>query len=169
MAVTEYHCTESVDDAQTGDGASTTTTVAIAQHNNTTVTESEMRADIDTSGLSGETITAATLYWYGNVASTKSKDASWYHQIAIIGGSIIYANTSGAEPAGWSSHALTAGEIAELNMSGDTGFNFSVPDPGSTYHRTWPLRQWDHTPTGDYSVYLEVTTLDARRRKIILV
>lgn len=160
MAVETYPCTASNDDRQLGDNASTTTTVGFAVFDNFLATESSVRVDIDTSGLAGKTILGATLYWYNNAASTKSKNATWDHRIRFNGGATIYQNTSGAEPAGWNSHALTAGELASLNTAGDTQFLFWVPDPGSTYGRTWPIRQWDYAPNGDYSAYLEVTVAD---------
>lgn len=158
MAVTEFHCLNSVDDQQIGDGASTGTTVMVVQHDNTLVLESFCRIHLDTSGIGTDTISAATFHWYAHTASTKGpKAATWDHYIEFNSGATFYSNTSAAEPAGWSSHALTGGELAGINKSGDTVINFMVPDPGSTYGRKWQIRAWDYVPNGDFSAYLEIT------------
>ncbi len=157
-----YHCLNSLDDRQLGSGASTTGTTITIQDNNVLALQSTARIDLDTSGIGTDTITAATIYWYNNVASTKHKDATWDHRIYFYNGSVkgsmIYQNTTGAEPIGWRSHALTSGELAEINKTGDTLFLFEVPDPGNPlWHRTWVIRAWDFVPNGTFSVYLEVT------------
>ncbi len=159
MAVNEYHCLNSLDDRQIGTDANTGDITMDAREIWDIGASSQGRATLDTSAIGSDTITAATLHWYTHVDSTKFPKANtWAHAIRIIGGSTIYENTTAKESAGWSSHALTGGELAEINTSGDTEFEFAVGAVGSsTYSRLWFLRTWDHTPNGDYSVYLEVT------------
>lgn len=164
MAVTEYHCLNSGDDAQLGDGASTTGTTILISDNRITETNSTARVDLDTSGIS-DTITAATLYWYNDGDSDKSPKAATYdHEIYFYNGGTkgaqIYDSTV-QELDGLNSHALTAGELSSINTSGDTSFLFEVPAPGASETRSWTIRAWDFVPNGDFSVYLEVTTEDA--------
>ena len=60
MAVTEFHCINSADDGQLGDGASNTVTVMLAQFENFLVLESWVKVFLDTSAIGTDDITAAT-------------------------------------------------------------------------------------------------------------
>lgn len=157
MAVTEFHCLVSTDDWQIGTGVSSSGTTIDIQEQPDFTFSSQARIFLDTSGIGSDTITAATLHWYNDSASSKSPKAATYdHRIKFQGGATIYQNTA-QEAAGWQSHALTAGELASINTSGDTVFDLFMPAPSAGQSRMWTIRAWDHTPTGDYSVYLEVT------------
>lgn len=112
------------------------------------------KALIDTSAIGTDTISAATFYWY-HTAYTKTKAAT-YHRKITVGGTAILDSTSTPAAAGWHNEALTSGEFALINTSGDTEIRFIVDDPGDPYDRNWSIQSWDYS---DHSraCYLAVT------------
>ncbi len=153
-----YPVTASNKDGYTGSvGSFDTTTTLIAECVNSLgdpITANAW-ANIDTSAIGTDTISAATLYWY-HVSYTKSKSAT-YHRRVRVGGSAILDNSDTPAAAGWHSEALTSGELSLINKTGDTAIGFEVDDPGSSYDRVWSIQAWDYTPTGTRACYLAVT------------
>jgi hypothetical protein len=112
-------------------------------------------ADLDTSGIGTDTISAATLYWY-HVNYAKERTLG-YQRTITVGSATIFSDTSAPGAAGWHSHALTSGELAQINKTGKTRVSFYAgAGLGSTGYREWTIKAWDY---GDHSlaVYLEVT------------
>jgi hypothetical protein len=154
----EYHCTASNDDGQAGNDANSNATTMIAEWSlllSPNVISSGY-ANIDTSAIGTDEITAATLYWYTE-ADIKYPKAETFDKYIKIGSTVVWSSTS-IQSAGWASHALTAGELALINKSGDTAVTFHQVEPTQFQgFRRWTLRTWDYTPNGDYSVYLVIT------------
>ena len=111
-------------------------------------------ADIDTSAIGTDTISAATL-WFYHVGYTLTTPALGRRRIIRVGGTTILDTTVSAGTAGWKSEALTAGELALINKTGTTRVLFDVDDPGAG-GRLWRLQAWDYS---DHSraCYLAVT------------
>jgi len=164
----QYNITDGNDDYtvafQDGSGYTYiyTSTTIVATDNEVVFPNSESvsYANVDTSGIpSGDVITSATLYWYVN-AYTGTKRLSKDFYIVMLdadesGGTTILSDVY-APPTGWKSHALTAGELAEIDVGAGqkTRFAFHVPEVADFQVRFFSQRAYEYT--GDYSVYLEV-------------
>ena len=135
----------------------TGTTTIRAEYNNGTSIVAYAEAEITTSAIpDADTIDSATLHWYNSsYAKTKAASVEGRIQISPDSGSTYYViySLATAPSAGWTSHALTTGELAHINKTGKTYFKWIVDDPGSTYYRTWLVGAKE----GSTSAYLEVT------------
>jgi hypothetical protein len=114
-------------------------------------------AQIDTSSIGSDTITAATVYWW-NRSYAKTKQAS-YHQSITISGYEVFDYNGGTMPSvvSWESHALTSGEFQYINTSGVTEIRFYVDNPGSSRYRQWNVWAYDYDGAAGRSPYLAVT------------
>ena len=149
-----YPVTTSARDGVTGTHPDTTATLLRAEENNSSGVHNLVFADIDTSAIGTDTITAATLYWYHD-SYTKTKAATFSRNV-LVGGVNIFNSSATPAAAGWHSEALTGGELVNINKTGDTAIEFSVDDPGSTYFRLWTIRAWDYD-SGASACYLAIT------------
>lgn len=113
------------------------------------------KALLDTSAIGTDTISAATLYWY-HESYTKTKAATFHRRIKV-GGTAVLDSSATPAAAGWHSEALTSGELALINKTGETEVLFDVADPGGSYDRSWAVRSWDNGGAGAYACYLAVT------------
>lgn len=159
MSVTKFYVGASADDGITGTESNTTSTSLRPEFNNAEGEDSTLNdafAYIDTSGIpDGDTITAATLYWYH--ASYTYTD--YIRRIISIGGStpIIFDVTGPAGSAGWHSHELEASELGYINKSGKTNFWFTVDhELGAGELQLWALRSYNYSGNA-HGPYLEVT------------
>ena len=147
-----YAVAASADDGYTGN---TTGDEIIAQH---VYVPFELHtygfADIDTSPIGTDTISAATL-WFYHLGYTLTAPAPTRHRRITVGGTTILDTTVAAGAAGWKSEVLTAGELALINKTGMTHVEFEVDDY-TAGGRQWRLQAWDYS---DHSraCYLAVT------------
>lgn len=151
-----YPVTASNKDQTVGTNASTTSTVITIAYNygTTPTTYSYGLADIDTSAIGTDVISAATFYWY-HAAYTKTKTNSFSRIITV--GSVTILDSSGTPPAaGWHSQVLDSTAIAQINKTGDTQIQFNMADPTVGFN-TWTVRSWDYDGAGGYACYLAVT------------
>lgn len=150
-----YPVTASAKDETVGAGA-TTTGVDMTVSYSTTLggTSSTGVANLDTSAIGTDTITAATLYWYHS-AYTKSKLGT-YNRLITVGGHGVLNSTATPPAAGWHSVALDATAQGYINKTGDTQVIFDVGN-ANPYDRQWTIRAWDYGGAGAYACYLAVT------------
>jgi hypothetical protein len=149
-----YPVTASADDGYTGtinDTAGTAISAAWTYGPDTHLTGF---ANIDTSAIGTDTISAATL-WFWHVGYTLTSPAPTRQRRIKVGGTTILDTTVAAGAAGWKSEVLTAGEFALINKTGVTNVLFEVDDPAAG-GRNWQVQAWDY---GDHSraPYLAVT------------
>lgn len=111
-------------------------------------------ADLDTSAIGSDAISAATL-WFYHLGYTLTSPASTRHRRIKIAGTTVLDTTVAAGAAGWKSLVLTSGQLALINKTGLTQVTFEVDDPAAG-GRLWTLQAWDY---GDHSraCYLAVT------------
>lgn len=157
--MTDYTVTDGNDDFYTAQPSGdvpayyyTTTLLYAAKINTVTPSLTHLAyINIDTSGIPDtDTITAATINFYAH-SYTASKGVTKTYNV-WFGGSVIYSGTFVS--AGWVSHALTAGELANINKTGTSNFMISVDDPGVAKARTLTIRAYEY---GGYTAYLSVT------------
>jgi hypothetical protein len=152
-----YPVTASNKDGTAGDSHDDTSALLSATQNNDPISPAYNYAwaELDTSAIGTDVISAATLYWYHS-SYTKTKAAT-YGRVITVGASTILNTAATPAAAGWHSEVLTSGELASINKTGDTTVHFQVGNPGSTYFRTWQLRAWDYDGAGGFACYLEIT------------
>jgi hypothetical protein len=139
----------------------------------------EAHADVDTSGLDPSwIINGATLNWYTDLYATQPKAHAEGSSIDMwdSGSSIWRAvETSTANRiVGWESHALTAGELAYIDINGVTKFRFQMLDLIlANQVRTWSIRSYEHTIGSTFSVYLDVDytipSVGGPRKRIFII
>ena len=100
---------------------------------------------IDTSSIPDDaTVDSATFYWYDH-GYLQPKNSGYSRQIWIYDNvsayTIIYDDNS-IVTVGASSHALEAGELSDINLTGDTDFRFTVAEQINK-DRTWQIRAHD--------------------------
>lgn len=133
-------------------------------------------ARLDTN-ISGGTVTGATIYWYDH-SYVKSKNTTYQGTVLIrpddLGFTEVYSFTSWST--GWKSHALTSGELSEINTTGNTELRFSVDEPSFLESRNWNVRAYEYTPTGTYSAYIVIDyslsglpEIKSRRSRIFII
>jgi len=154
--VPNYAVGASNKDGYTGtDGSSDSATTMLAKFvNSIGPNNSYAWANIDTSAIGTDTISAATFYWY-HVGYSKTKAAS-YHRRIRVGGTAILDSSATPAAAGWHNQALTSGQLSLINKTGETAILFEVNDPGDPYDRVWTIQTWDYTGHGR-ACYLAVT------------
>lgn len=149
-----YAVTASADDGHTGSVNDTSGTTISASWTYGSDVQTTGFANIDTSAIGTDTISAAT-FWFYHVGYTLTSPAPSRHRRIKVGGTAILDTTTAAGGAGWKSEALTAGELALINKTGVTAILFEVDDPSSG-GRNWQVQSWDYS---DHSraCYLAVT------------
>ena len=149
-----YAVAASADDGYTGTINDTSGTTIVAAWTYGPDTQLTGFANINTSAIGTDTISAATL-WFWHVGYTLTSPAPSRQRRIKVGGTTILDTTVAAGAAGWKSEVLTAGELALINKTGVTNVVFEVDDPGSG-GRSWQLQSWDYS---DHSraPYLAVT------------
>lgn len=149
-----YAVAASADDGYTGTTNNTSGDSIVASWTYGPDTHLTGFANINTSAIGTDTISAATL-WFYHTGYTLTAPATTRHRRIKVGGTAILDTTVAAGAAGWKSEVLTAGELALINKTGITAILFEVDDPGAG-GRQWSLQSWDYS---DHSraCYLAVT------------
>lgn len=156
MATDNYAVSSGGDDWQQGDsGYIDDGQILYAVNDDPELIVDVVYANIDTSPLGTDTVTAARLYWY-HANYTKSKGATYRREISV-GGTPIMADTGTPAAAGWHYHDLEAGELGSLNHTGVTQIAFGVGYPGVGLYRIWGIRAYEYPTAGAYAIYLSVT------------
>lgn len=127
--------------------------------------------------ISGGTLTAATIEWYDHAIIKVGKSVTYQGRLSVSsGGSYveIYSFDSSTAPAtGWKSHALTSGELGNINTAGNTYFRFSCENPGGSNIRTWEVRAYEYDGSHTYRAfitleYTEPVPSTGRRQRIFI-
>lgn len=141
-----------------GGAAVTGTTTLYCIDNEVVLPETEAYGvvDIDTSSIpDGDTITAATLYYYIH-AYAATKFYSKIYTINLVGYGFI-AEEKVFTATGWNNEVFTSAELAGIDKTGMTRFTFLIPEVDAGKYREMRIRAREYAPAGDYSCYLVVT------------
>ena len=142
-----------------------TTTLYFQYTNIAPAVWAEAFANLDTSAIPDDaTITAATVFWYMHARHVSGfpRPPTHYYKVYIRpnagGWTNFFTFGPGGTPAlGWTSHALTAGELSKVNLTGMTSLKFDVPAPGSNQGREYYIRAREHATADTYDCYIRVT------------
>lgn len=170
MSTLDQYVDAGADDYTTGNPANDTDTRLMVRYlTNPTEVISTGYALIDTSSIpSDAVITGATFYWYDD-DYLYPKGATPQGNIWMCPSScyLIYS-FSGSFSAGPKSHALTSGELAYINKSGDTVFRFTVTiETGK--NRTWFIRAYDGYSGSNEQCRLVVHYVENNHKRSIIL
>lgn len=143
MSQLDQYVNTSADDFTTGNPANSTDNELVIRFLSLSTITSLGFAFIDTSSIPDDaTINSAIFYWYDH-EYLEPKGAGVDSSIWIYNGASyqqIYNFT--AFTVGAKSHALTTGELAHINKTGDTKFRFTTQENVGK-DRTWRVRAYD--------------------------
>jgi hypothetical protein len=156
--MTDYAVGASANDGTGGTGGSapnTTGTILSAEINSGLSADTFGWANIDTSAIGTDTISAASIHWVHH-GYTKPKAIAFSRLIYVDSTIILDTADAPGISGGWDSHDLTAGEFSLIDTSGVTAIVFDVADPGGSNYRKWDIRAWDYDG-GISDAYLSIT------------
>lgn len=146
MATNTYYVATGNDDYYYGtDGTVKTTSLLKADYSNISSPSSinEIIADITTSGIGTDTISAATLYWDESSYQASSRVSKTYNIYQVQGSTTVKIATYTFGTAAVRSLVLNSTQLGYINKTGKSRFQIDVDDPGTFKLRILNIKAYE--------------------------